>query len=311
MRTLTLEELLEAGCHFGHQVTRQNPKARDYVFEARDNIHIIDLAKTKEELEKAGNFVKDVAKKGGTMIVLGTKRQADTIVKQEVERADAAGADGLYFVTQRWIGGTLTNFSEVQKNFKKLEHLTNLLKNEMERSKWTKKELSLWDKERAKLEGFYGGIAKMTKAPDALFIIDTHLEDLAVREARATHLKTVGITDTNADPTLIDYPIPANDDAVGSIQLITAYIIDAWIEGRKSMHSGPVKEANEKQTKEPKEKSEESRAKNVEKKEEKNVEEKKTSKEKKTEAKKETKKSKEKKTVTKKPVVKAEKKAKN
>lgn len=234
MRTLTLEELLEAGCHFGHQVTRQNPKARDFVFEARDNIHIIDLAKTKEQLEEAAAFVRDLAKNGGSIIVLGAKRQAASIVKSEVERANKEGVDGLYVVTNRWIGGLLTNFPEVSKNFKKLTDLTDRLRNPDLQEGYTKKERSLWEKERLKLESFYGGVATMSKTPDAVFIVDTHLEDLAVREARRMGVKTVGITDTNADPTIIDYPIPANDDAVGSIQLITSYIVDAWIEGKKA-----------------------------------------------------------------------------
>lgn len=233
MRDVTLEELLEAGCHFGHQVTRQNPKARDFIFEARDNIHVIDLAKTKEGLEAAGAFVRKLAAKGGTLLVLGTKRQAQGIVSEETKRAKEADSNGLFFVTSRWIGGTLTNFEEVAKNFRRLKDLTARLANEEERAKYTKKEVGLWEKKRVKLASFYGGIADMEKLPDAFFIIDTHLEDLAVREALKTGVTTVGIVDTNADPTVIDYPIPANDDAVGSIKLITSYIMDGWIEGRK------------------------------------------------------------------------------
>lgn len=234
MKHVTLEELLEAGCHFGHQVTRQNPKSREFVFEARDNIHIIDLEKTKECLDDAVAYITKLASKpDASMIILGAKRQAQNIVKDEVKRAKAAGANGLYRVTQRWIGGTLTNYSEVAKNFKRLKDLEVNLSSESERSKYTKKEISLWEKERAKLENFYGGIVDMPGVPSAVFIIDTHLEDLAVREARATNVKTIGITDTNSDPTLIDYPIPANDDAVGSIQLITQAVVNAWIEGRK------------------------------------------------------------------------------
>lgn len=232
MKNVTLEQLLEAGAHFGHQVTRQNPKARDYVFEARDNIHIIDLGKTKEGLDEAAAYVRDLAKKGGSMIILGAKRQAEPVVKDEAKRAKEAGVDGLYFVTNRWIGGILTNFPEVSKNFKRLRDLVQVLADKNARQHHTKKELSLMDKERAKLESFYWGVQDMTKIPDAVFIIDTHMEDLAVREAMATNLTTVGITDTNADPTIIDYPIPANDDAVGSVQLILGHIVDAWIEGR-------------------------------------------------------------------------------
>lgn len=233
MRNITLEELLEAGCHFGHQVTRQNPKARDFIFEARDNIHIIDLEKTKSGLEEAGAYIRDVAKRGGNLLVLGTKRQAEGVLKEELERIQAAGVDGIYSVTKRWIGGTLTNLGEVSKNFRKLKDITSKLGDPNMKTKYTKKELLDWEKERQKLVGFYGGIEDMQKLPDALFIIDTHLEDLAVQEAIKMHIKTVGITDTNSDPTIVDYPIPANDDAVGSLKLIIAYIFDAWIEGKK------------------------------------------------------------------------------
>jgi small subunit ribosomal protein S2 len=233
MRTVSLEELLEAGCHFGHQVSRQNSKAKDYIFEARDKIHIIDLEKTKEGLEDAAKFIKDVAKNNGTLIVLGTKRQADTVLQEERKRLQSEDEQGLYFVTKRWIGGTLTNYSEVAKNYKKLKDLTAKLKDPKERAKYTKKELSDWDKNRAKLEAFYGGISDMPKVPTAMFIIDTHLEHVAAGEAKKAGIPTVGITDTNADPTIITYPIPANDDAVGSLKLIISYIFDAWIEGKK------------------------------------------------------------------------------
>ncbi|MBI2049389.1 30S ribosomal protein S2 [Candidatus Roizmanbacteria bacterium] len=256
MKEITLEELLEAGCHFGHQVTRSNPKARDFIFEARDNIHIIDLAKTKEGLEEAAAFIKALASKGGSLIVVGTKRQAKGIVEDAFKRAkEKETADGLFYITNRWVGGLLTNFQEVSKNFKKYHDLITDLQDDELKAKYTKKEISGWDKERQKLEILYGGVANITKLPDALFIVDSHLEDLVVREALVTHLPTVAMVDTNADPSIIDYPIPANDDAVGSIKLIVNYIIDAWIEGRmtikdkesgiKNQESG-VKEVREK-----------------------------------------------------------------
>jgi small subunit ribosomal protein S2 len=232
MRTVTLEELLEAGCHFGHQISRQNPKARDYIFEARDGIHIIDLAKTKEGLEEAAKFVKEVAKKDGVLLVLGTKRQAQELLREETKRLGET--DGLYFVTKRWIGGTLTNFSEVAKNYSKLKDLTKRLQDKNERAKYTKKELGDWEKEKQKLESFYGGVANMPRTPDALFIIDTHHEHVAAGEAGKVKIPTVGITDTNADPTIIDYPIPSNDDAVGALKLVVNYVLDAWVEGKKS-----------------------------------------------------------------------------
>lgn len=234
MKNITLEELLEAGCHFGHQVTRQNPKTREFVFEERDGIDIIDLEKTKEGLEAAGKFIKQIAQKAdSTMLILGTKRQASVTVNEETKRASEQGINDLFTVTVRWIGGTLTNFSEVMKNFKKLKDLESRLKNEYEKAKYTKKEISLWEKEYQKLITFYGGIKDMTRVPDVIFIIDTHMEDLAVREALNMNVPCVGVVDTNADPDRITYPIPANDDASGSIKLITSYIIDAWIEGKK------------------------------------------------------------------------------
>lgn len=246
MREITLEELLEAGCHFGHQVTRSNPKARDFIFEARDNIHIIDLAKTKEGLEEAAAFIKALVSKGGSLVVVGTKRQAKTIVEDEVKRARSASgeADNLFYITNRWVGGLLTNFQEVSKNFKKFQDLLTDLQDDEVKARYTKKEIGGWEKEKNKLENLYGGVSKITKKPDALFIIDSHLEDLAVREALVTHIPTVGIVDTNADPAVLDYPIPANDDAVGSIKLIVSYIIDAWIEGRKE--AVKIQEENEK-----------------------------------------------------------------
>lgn len=243
MKNISLEELLEAGCHFGHQVTRQNPKARDYIFEARDGIHIIDLEKTKAGLEDAAKFVKDLAKKGGTILVLGTKRQAEGLLREEIKRVTDSQAGGIHFVTRRWIGGTLTNFSEVSKNFKRLKELTERLQNDYEKSKYTKKEIGEWEKERQKLLLFYGGSMDMTQVPDALFIIDTHLERVASYEAMKMGIPTVGITDTNADPTIIDYPIPANDDAVGSLKLIVSYIFDAWIEGREQMKKTAAEDA--------------------------------------------------------------------
>lgn len=241
MKDISLKELLEAGCHFGHQVTRQNPKAREFIFQAREGIHIIDLAKTKEGLEAAAAFVKALASQGGTILFVGTKRQAKGIIADAAKRT-GNGQTGAYLVIERWIGGTLTNFSEVLKNFKKLKDLRARLQNDVERAKYTKKEVGMWDKERIKLEKLYAGIADLEKLPDAVFIVDTHNEHLAVAEANRMGISVVGIVDTNADPSVIDYPIPANDDAVGSLNLIINYIADAWIEGRKQGEAAKVSE---------------------------------------------------------------------
>lgn len=253
MRDITLEELLEAGAHFGHQVTRFNPKARDFVFEAKDNIHIINLDKTKEGLLEAGEFVKELAKRGGTLLIVGTKRQAKDIVTKEINRVKELFKDKTstinlvpFYITSKWVGGVLTNFEQIQNNIKKLKDLETSLASEEEKAKYTKKEVGLWEKERQRLNSLYEGIREMQKEPDALFIIDSHLEELAVSEANSMNVATVAITDTNSDPTVIDYAIPANDDAVGSIELITSYIIDAWIEGANERLKAPKKEVQEK-----------------------------------------------------------------
>lgn len=234
MREITLEELLAAGCHFGHQITRSNSKARDFIFETRNNICIIDLAKTKETLEAAGRFISSLGENDKSLIIVGTKNQAREIVNEAVKKVSENDDSGnLYYITSRWVGGFLTNLNEVKKNFKRLAELDSFLDDDEAKTKYTKKEISLFQKEQHKLNELYRGIKNLSRIPDSLFIIDTHLEDLAVREARKTGVKTVGIVDTNADPYLIDYPIAANDDAVGSIKLIVDYIIDAWLEGRQ------------------------------------------------------------------------------
>ena len=250
MKQITLEELLEAGCHFGHQVTRSNPKARDFVFEARDNIQIIDLVKTKEGLDEAAEFIKKTAQNGGKILIVATKRQAQPILNEEIKRITEilenerkGSSDNILYITNKWIGGILTNFSEVSKNFKKLNDLKELVNSPEKRTIYTKKEIGLMDKEIQRLESLYGGVVKMTQKPDVMFIIDSHLEYLAIKEAINMGVKTVAIVDTNSDPSIIDYPIPANDDAVGSIKLISSHILDAWVEGVKSQK--PVKTEEE------------------------------------------------------------------
>lgn len=231
MKTITLEELLTAGCHFGHQVNRRNPKADEFIFEARSNVHIINLEKTREGLITAGEYLKNLSSNSGYVIFVGTKRQARQVVKDEVDRAKKEGARGMFYVTYRWVGGTLTNFPEVSKNFKKLRDLNEFLSSQ-KTQEYTKREVLLFERERNKLRDLYEGIAGLDKLPDALVIIGTQPETTAVREAISNNLPTVGIVDTNADPSIINYPIPANDDAVGSIKLITSYLVDAWIEGQ-------------------------------------------------------------------------------
>jgi len=255
MKKITLEQLLSAGCHFGHQVNRSNPRANQFIFEARSSVHIIDLEETHKGLISAAEFARELAKGGGTLIVVGTKRQAKQIVEEQVERARAVTPDKIFYVSSRWIGGTLTNFSEVSKNFKRLTELEELISTEKAKQ-YTKRELSLFERELNKLKNYYEGIRGLKDVPDALFIIDTHFENTAVREAKRRNIKTVGIVDTNGDPSETTYPIPANDDAVGSIELITSYIIDAWIEGSREKSKKDEKDrlAAEKQAKREKKK---------------------------------------------------------
>jgi len=243
MRTITLEELLEAGCHFGHQVTRQNPKAREFIFEARDNIHIIDLGKTKEGLEEAAVFITQIAKNPeSTLLVVGTKRQAVPILEETLATLPEEIKKSVYTVTKRWIGGTLTNTAAISKNYDRLKELQEKLSTDEWKQKYTKKELGLFEKEKQKLEAFYSGVKEMKHAPSALFIIDTHTEDLSVKEANRMNIPIVGIVDTNADPDLVNYVIPANDDAVGSLKLLISYILDAWKEGKMSKPEEPKAE---------------------------------------------------------------------
>lgn len=247
MREITLKELLEAGCHFGHQVIRSNPKAREFVYTSRDKIQIIDLAKTKEGLEKAAAFVMDIAAKSGKIIFVGTRRQARTIISEEAKRC------GVYFVAKRWIGGLLTNWEEVKKNLKKMEDLRENLKSD----KWTKKEKVLFEKKLRKLGSIYGGLEGISVRPEALFIVDTRKEDGAVREANKMGIPVVGIVDTNSNPEVVDYPIPANDDAVKSIQLITGHLADAIIEGRQLSEKAEEKPVEKKKETKPVNKAEE------------------------------------------------------
>lgn len=256
MRQITLEELLEAGCHFGHQVNRRNPKANSFIFEERSNVHIINLEDTQRGLIKAGEYLSDLAQKGGTIVVVGTKKQAQQIVEENIKRAREINPDNIHFVISRWIGGTLTNFSEISKNFKRLKELQELISSKS--TEYTKKEMLLFERELNKLKNLYGGIVDLKSLPDAFYIIDTHNEETAIKEALRMNVPTVGIVDTNADPTLIDYPIPANDDAVGSIELITNYIFDAWIEGSKKFKVESEKLKVEEKKEEEKEKTKKS-----------------------------------------------------
>lgn len=223
---VSLKDLLEAGCHFGHQARRWNPKMKHYLYARRDGIHIFDLVKTKQGLDEAAKYLKQAAKSGKQIVFLATKRQAQPIVKEAALRA------GVPFITERWLGGMLTNYSQIKKNIQKLKDLKR--KKELnDLSGFTKRERLLIDREILKLERFLGGIAGIDGKPDILFVVDTHREKVAVDEARISQVSVVGLVDSNGDPDMVDMVIPANDDAVKSIQLIVSAVADAVIEGKK------------------------------------------------------------------------------
>lgn len=219
-----MRNLLEAGVHFGHQTKRWNPKMKDFIFTARNGIHIMDLRQTSERLEAAYNYVRDVAKRGGKVLFVGTKKQAQDIVKEEALRC------GMYYVNIRWFGGLLTNFQTIRQRIQKLDELEELEKNN-QLQKLPPKEYAKLKKEKERLATFLEGIRDMTELPQVVFITDTHKDRLAILEARRLRIPSIAITDTNSDPTEVNFPIPGNDDAIRSIRLITSIIADAVIEG--------------------------------------------------------------------------------
>jgi small subunit ribosomal protein S2 len=235
-----MRDLLEAGVHFGHQVKRWNPKMASYIFTAKDGIHVLDLAITVAELEKACEFLKNVSADGGKVIFLGTKRQAQPIIREEAERA------GAMYVVNRWIGGLLTNFESVSQRIVRLSDLES--KREAgEFKNLTKKEQLLIDREIEKLNRLYGGVRGLDKLPDALFVVDVRREINAVREAQKRGVPVVAICDTNADPDYVDWVIPGNDDAIKSIKILVSAASDAVLEGKgvweKKKVEGSVKMA--------------------------------------------------------------------
>jgi len=222
---VSLTDLLEAGCHFGHQVRRWNPRMKPYIYSSKDSVHIFDLAKTAQMLQEACEYVKSIAMEGKILLIVGTKRQAKAIVREEAQKAGAP------FVSERWLGGTITNWDQIKKSIDKLLEMRDK-KEKGEYKIYTKKENVLIDREIERLERFFGGLAQLKKAPDAMFVVDTHREAVAVAEANNRDVRVIGIVDTNADPRLVDQLIPANDDAVRSIKLITSKIAEAYAEGK-------------------------------------------------------------------------------
>jgi len=230
MPVVSMKELLEAGVHFGHSKSRWNPKMAPYLYGVRHGIHIIDLNKTLVLLEEAYNFVSDVVAQGGEILFVGTKKQARDIIKEEAERC------GAFYVTERWVGGLLTNFSTVKKSILKLKTLERM-EEEGIFDVLPKKEVRNLKRKMERLRKLYNGIRDMKRLPDVIWIVDTVREKIAVSEARKLGIPIVAIADSNCDPTLIDYPIPGNDDAIKSIKLLTSKIADAVIEGKQRRES--------------------------------------------------------------------------
>lgn len=224
MAIISMKQLLEAGVHFGHQTRRWNPKMARYIFTERNGIYIIDLQKTVRKVEEAYNFVRELAGENKTILFVGTKKQAQEAVKEEAERC------GMYYVNQRWLGGTLTNLPTIQKRIGRLVELEKM-EEEGTFDLLPKKEVILLKKEMERLEKFLGGIKGMPGIPGAMFIIDPRKERIAVAEARKLGIPIVAIVDTNCDPDEVDYVIPGNDDAIRAVKLLTAKMADAVLEG--------------------------------------------------------------------------------
>ncbi len=242
MAAISMKQLLEAGVHFGHQTRRWNPKMKPFIFAERNGIYIIDLQKTVKLVDKAYNFVKEISENGGTILFVGTKKQAQESVMTEAKRC------GMFYVSNRWLGGTLTNFKTIQKRIARLHELYKMEENG-QFDLLPKKEVIKLKLQRTKLEKNLGGIKDMKKLPDALFIVDTKKEHLAIAEAKKLNIPIVAILDTNCDPDEVDYKIPGNDDAIRAVKLISAAMATAVIEGRQgeSYDEAPEAVSEEKQ----------------------------------------------------------------
>ena len=226
MAVCSMKQLLEAGVHFGHQTSRWNPKMKKYIYGARNNIHIVDLQITVEEIEKAYKFVVEAAKEGKTVLFVGTKKQAQEAIAQEAERC------GQYYINYRWLGGTLTNFKTIRSRVERLNKLDNMEKTG-EFDLLPKKEVIALKAERDKLNTILGGIRNMHSLPGVLFVVDPNCEEIAIKEAKKLNIPVVAITDTNCNPDNIDYVIPGNDDAIRAVKLVASIIADAVIEANQ------------------------------------------------------------------------------
>jgi len=226
MAVISMKQLLEAGVHFGHQTRRWNPKMAKYIFTERNGIHVIDLQQTVKYADQAYDFMRDAAANDAVVLFVGTKKQAADAVKEEAERS------GQYYINHRWLGGTLTNWGTIQKRIARLKEIKRM-EEEGIFDVLPKKEVALLNKQRARLEKFLGGIEDMPRIPDVMYVVDPHKEQIAVKEAKKLGIPVVAMVDTNTDPDDIDVIIPANDDAIRAVKLITAKLADAIIEGRQ------------------------------------------------------------------------------
>ena len=223
MANIQMKELLEAGVHFGHQTRRWNPKMKPFIFGKRNGIHIVDLQKTLHHFEDSAEFIRDLAANGRNVLFVGTKRQAQDAIREEAERC------GMFYMNHRWLGGTMTNFRTIRKSIQRFKEIEEILSNED--SHLTKKERIHLERQRRKMDRAFGGIKDMEDLPDALFVIDTVHEHIAIKEANRLGIPVVAVVDTNSDPEEVDFPIPGNDDAIRAIRLFTSRIADNILEG--------------------------------------------------------------------------------
>ena len=233
---ITMKELLEAGVHFGHQTRRWNPKMKEYIFGERNGIHIIDLQKTLKMFREAARFVSELSGQGRSILFVGTKRQAQEAIAEEAQRC------GMFFVNHRWLGGTLTNWTTLQKSIKRLKALRAMVE-DGRMAQLSKKESARLGREMEHLSHNLAGVENMTNLPDAMFVIDSNAEEIAVRESRRMGIPVVSIVDTNCNPEVVDWVVPGNDDALRAIRLFTAKMADAVLEGRQTYEQSQMSEA--------------------------------------------------------------------
>jgi len=242
MPDIAMKQLLEAGVHFGHQTSRWNPKMKPYIFGARNGIHIIDLQQTVSMFKDMENAVRNLAAAGGHILFVGTKKQAQDAIREEAERC------GMFHVHNRWLGGTLTNFSTIRQSIERLRKLEEMENDARIAEALTKKEMLGLKREKEKLEQSLGGIKGMRKLPDAIFVVDPKQEEIAVKEARKLGIPVVAVLDTNCDPDMVDIKVPGNDDAIRAIRLFCAAIADAVLEGKTAYEQSLVKDKEREKT---------------------------------------------------------------